>query len=131
MVSNDEGSETGDLAQANPVHRSGEERDTTRTRFPFTPPTMPGTAEIGKEDPEVAGFNAVRGHIKAIAKNLHGIKTRYGAERMAPSEDRGEVLANLTLAYRCLEDASMRMGKAIQARDGGVSVYDRATTVGA
>ena len=125
MVSNDEGSETGDLAQANPVHRSGEERDTTRTRFPFTPPA------IGSEDPEVVGFNAVRGHIKAIAKNLHGIKTRYGAERMAPSEDRGEVMANLTLAYRCLEDASMRMGKAIQARDGGVSVYDRATTVGA
>jgi hypothetical protein len=35
------------------------------------------------------------------------------------------------LAYRHLEDASMRLGKVMQALDGGVSVYDRATTVGA
>lgn len=42
-----------------------------------------------------------------------------------------EVPANITLAYRCLEDASMRLGKALQALDGGVSVYDRKTTVGA
>jgi hypothetical protein len=37
----------------------------------------------------------------------------------------GEALANATLAYRHLEDASMRLGKAIQALDGGVSVYDK------
>lgn len=43
----------------------------------------------------------------------------------------GEVGANLQLAFRHLEDASMRLGKALQALDGGVSVYDRATTVGA
>jgi hypothetical protein len=35
------------------------------------------------------------------------------------------------LAYRHLEDASMRLGKAIQAMDGGTSVYDKRTTVGA
>jgi hypothetical protein len=29
------------------------------------------------------------------------------------------------LAYRHLEDASMRLGKVIQALDGGVSVYDK------
>ena len=45
-------------------------------------------------------------------------------------ENRGEMLANLTLAYRHLEDASMRLGKAIQAHDGGTSVYDRESTVG-
>ena len=43
----------------------------------------------------------------------------------------GETIANVMLAYRHLEDASMRLGKAIQAIDGGTSVYDRATTVGA
>jgi hypothetical protein len=42
-----------------------------------------------------------------------------------------DVGANITLAYRHLEDASMRLGKALQALDGGVSVYDRDTTVGA
>jgi hypothetical protein len=36
-----------------------------------------------------------------------------------------EVHANITLAYRHLEDAAMRLGKAIQARDGGVSIYDK------
>jgi hypothetical protein len=45
--------------------------------------------------------------------------------------DNGEAIANVMLAYRHLEDASMRLGKAIQALDGGVSVYDGKTTVGA
>lgn len=34
-----------------------------------------------------------------------------------------EVIANLTLAHRHLEDARMRLGKAIQAWDGGTSIY--------
>jgi hypothetical protein len=42
-----------------------------------------------------------------------------------------EALANVMLTYRHLEDASMRLGKVIQAIDGGASVYDRRTTVGA
>lgn len=54
-----------------------------------------------------------------------------GARDVKKEEDRGEVMANLTLAYRHLEDASMRLGKVLQAYDGGVSVYDKATTVGA
>ena len=37
----------------------------------------------------------------------------------------GEVIANLQLAYRHLEDARMRIGKAIQAYDGGKSCYPR------
>lgn len=36
-----------------------------------------------------------------------------------------EMIANLTLSYRHLEDARMRLGKAIQAFDGGKSVYPR------
>jgi hypothetical protein len=43
----------------------------------------------------------------------------------------GEAIANVMLAYRHLEDASMRLGKVIQALDNGVSVYDKRTTVGA
>jgi hypothetical protein len=34
-------------------------------------------------------------------------------------------MANLTLAYRHLEDASMRIGKVKQARNGGESIYDK------
>ena len=43
----------------------------------------------------------------------------------------GEAFANVMLAYRHLEDASMRLGKAIQALDGGVSVYDKEQVPGA
>jgi len=39
--------------------------------------------------------------------------------------DHEEMHANITLAYRHLEDAAMRLGKAIQAFDGGKSVYDK------
>jgi hypothetical protein len=45
--------------------------------------------------------------------------------------DKGEMIANLMLSYRHLEDASMRLGKTIQAFDGGRSVYDKTTVVGA
>jgi len=34
-------------------------------------------------------------------------------------------LANLTLAFRHLEDARMRLGKVMQACQGGISKYDR------
>ncbi len=39
--------------------------------------------------------------------------------------DRGEAIANIMLAYRHMEDARMRVGKAIQAMEGGKSIYDK------
>jgi hypothetical protein len=39
--------------------------------------------------------------------------------------DFDEMHANITLAYRHLEDAAMRLGKSIQAFDGGLSIYDK------
>lgn len=36
-----------------------------------------------------------------------------------------EMLANITLAYRHLEDARMRVGKIMQAIQGGVSILDK------
>jgi hypothetical protein len=40
-----------------------------------------------------------------------------------------ETTKNIELSYRHLEDASMRLGKALQSIDGGVSVYDKNTVV--
>lgn len=57
-----------------------------------------------------------RRRLKVIADEIALYRSR---------EQPGEVGANLTLAYRHLEDASMRLGKAIQAIDGGISVYDK------
>lgn len=46
-------------------------------------------------------------------------------QKQQPLNPPGEQIANLILAFRHLEDAAMRLGKAIQAADGGISVYDK------
>lgn len=48
----------------------------------------------------------------------------FSGER-TEKENFGEAIANITIAYRHMEDARMRLGKVIQAMDGGVSVYDK------
>jgi hypothetical protein len=75
--------------------------------------------------------NAIRGEIKYIAGKLKYFieETKNGGH--STTEDVGEMIANLMLSYRHLEDASMRIGKAMRAYDEGVSVYDKDTTVGA
>lgn len=60
-----------------------------------------------------------RRQIKVVADAVLGMRQR--ADTGLP----GEAFANVILAYRHLEDASMRLGKAMQALDGGTSVYDR------
>ncbi len=37
----------------------------------------------------------------------------------------GEMRANIMLTYRHLEDARMRLGKVVQAFDGGTSCYEK------
>jgi len=70
----------------------------------------------------IAEANERRAEIKVVAAAVL-------ASKVAMTD--GEAIANLMLAYRHLEDASMRLGKVIQALDNGVSVYDKRTTVGA
>jgi hypothetical protein len=70
----------------------------------------------------IEAANVLRAEIKGTAASLWEMRTRL----IEP-----EAIANVMLAYRHLEDASMRLGKVIQALDGGVSVYDKASTVGA
>lgn len=69
--------------------------------------------------------NNCRKSIKETAATVLELKKR------GQGSQTDEVVPNIMLAYRHLEDASMRLGKTLQALDGGVSVYDRATTVGA
>lgn len=69
----------------------------------------------------------LRKEAKALAAKVLEFKTRIAAGRDAVSvkTDVGEMVANSMLTYRHLEDAGMRLGKVIQAYDGGVSVYDK------
>ena len=57
--------------------------------------------------------------IKALM--THGV---FKGEELFPGQH-GEMKANIMLAYRHIEDLRMRLGKAIQAYDGGKSVYPR------
>lgn len=66
-------------------------------------------------------MTGLREDIKAVAAQVVAAKPSQG---LAES-NLGEMIANVTLAYRHLEDASMRLGKAIQAYEGGDSVYDK------
>lgn len=80
-----------------------------------------------------ADCEQLRREIKAVAEKLWALRRPPIRTAEVPTKsaiDRAygepaEAYANATLAYRHLEDASMRLGKAIQALDGGASVYDR------
>jgi hypothetical protein len=56
---------------------------------------------------------------QAFAAKKH---SEFDNEQRFPDEH-SEAKANITLAFRHIEDARMRLGKVIQAKDGGVSCY--------
>jgi len=61
-------------------------------------------------------------------KAIEECKDRIDALRKSCGENQtfpDEAVPNILLAYRHLEDARMRLGKAIQALDGGTSCYPR------
>jgi hypothetical protein len=74
-------------------------------------------------------FEEQGGYLRELIKDT-GVKVKatigYANNCVLPGDiDRGEMIANLTLAYRKLEDARMRVGKAMQAYQGGVSILDK------
>jgi hypothetical protein len=66
---------------------------------------------------QLSDAHELRREIKVVADKMRGL--------LAIPDANWEAGANAMLAYRHLEDASMRLGKVIQALDGGVSVYDK------
>lgn len=72
------------------------------------------------------GCNRLRGVIEGIKRDLLCQLDHGDLDPLVPA-NRSEVRANLKLSYRCLEDARMRLGKAMQAFQagvGGVSILD-------
>lgn len=62
---------------------------------------------------------SISGSVKILREHpLFGFKKDF-------SGDEAEMKANIMLAYRHLEDARMRLGKVVQAQDGGKSVYNK------
>lgn len=70
----------------------------------------------------------IRTEIKAIGTKVYAFRLNTPAGKVSDDKmvsDTGEMMANVMLAYRHLEDAAMRLGKAIQAYEGGISIYDQ------
>ena len=70
-------------------------------------------------EPQEQAFDRLRGDILAIEKRVRALVPQAGGGNP------GEVRANLTLSFRHLEDARIRLGKAIQHSGDGVSCYDK------
>lgn len=71
----------------------------------------------------------LRAKIKAVAAEVKGF-IQLSKDQTPTSDDsirqnHSEMIANATLSYRHLEDAAMRVGKAMQAFQGGVSILDK------
>ena len=62
----------------------------------------------------------LRAEMERLKAMLHCLRNDLGSGvfEISIERDKGEMQENLMLAYRHLEDARMRMGKAIQAFDG-------------
>ena len=68
----------------------------------------------------------MRSTLEGLKSSVHGLKRHNVFEnRLNPDEDHGEMKANIMLTFRHLEDARMRLGKVIQALEGGISIFDK------
>jgi hypothetical protein len=72
-------------------------------------------------------FNPLRSEIQTTADKVRSLLKSPAISGKDP-EVAGEIRANIMLSYRHLEDARMRLGKAIQAAETGVSIYDIGAT---
>lgn len=75
-------------------------------------------------------LNGYRATLKIGVAEATQLKEEVRVADAPEGQDKGEVIANLMLAIRHLEDAAMRFGKAIQAADGGISPLGGPNTPG-
>ncbi len=80
--------------------------------------------------------NEARAFLKIVGKKVLFIKKQMlehgfvNTKAQGDKELESEALANVTLAFRHVEDAAMRLGKVLQALNGGESIYDNSGVVG-
>lgn len=76
------------------------------------------------------GTEIIRNQIKGQGSEVLKLKKLLIENPIEDKELNGEAIANAVLAFRHLEDAAMRLGKVLQALNGGVSQYDNSGVVG-
>jgi len=68
----------------------------------------------------------LRKKIKELGKEVWELKTFIShIEDPTPSQNIGEMMANVMLSYRHVEDSSMKLGKVKQHNNTGESPYDK------
>jgi hypothetical protein len=85
------------------------------------------------EAPREAHYETLGHDLRADIKRVARRVKRYiqTSKDTTPTSDDGkrqnhsEMIANATLSYRHLEDAAMRIGKAMQGFQGGTSILDK------
>jgi hypothetical protein len=105
---------------------AGHEEDEPTTPNDFKPPQT--EEEIMKPVDFKEGCFGMRSDIDLIKSKVQNWKSHpelVGIDSSLANKQRAEAYENLILAYHHLEDARMRIGKAIQAYDGGKSCYPR------
>ena len=82
---------------------------------------------FGQEKACDRSCDALRVALKTVGAQMIDIKAAISHESSEAPKDVnvGEMLANITLAYRAVEDAAMRLGKVKQHNNNGVSIYDK------
>lgn len=81
-------------------------------------------------DPEIEEIcNDMRRELEFLKGRAFGLK-KHGVFQQEQHHEgqHGEMLANIMLTYRHLEDARMRLGKVMQHAADGVSKYDKPDT---
>ena len=68
-------------------------------------------------------MDGLRIALKTIGAEIDSLKKEF--KPVTSEQNVGEIMANLTLAYRHVEDASMRIGKVKQHINNGESIYDK------
>lgn len=71
----------------------------------------------------------VVGHRALVLKRVLLSQGFADTKAQGNKELESEALANVTLAFRHVEDAAMRLGKVLQALNGGESIYDNSGVV--
>ncbi len=77
------------------------------------------SSQIGLRKP----CEELRNKIRDIGDEVQVLKAGP-VHQISDNDDRIEAIANAQLAFRHLEDARMRLGKVLQAADGGISIFD-------
>lgn len=95
--------------------------------MPFDATTSPAQVDPSQLQPQ----DGITDNIFTLRKEIKRVATmtKQVIERIKDTEggenEKGEMIASAMLAFRHLEDSAMRLGKVLQAKNGGVSILSK------